>query len=357
MPDIVLDNLIFDLQPHGGITSIWEAILRGVARDSSLNVGYLQAKHHGERLTALVGPDTQLAEDKGPILLRRFRKIRLPKGAKVFHSSYFRVAASPEVRNIVTVHDCIAEQIDRGPRRLLHLAQKKVALRNAHTVICVSHSTRRDLLRFYPWLDQEKVTVIHNGIDLDFFRPSDTARARGVLYVGGRGIHKNFELALRLIASPVARSMGLNLDVVGGGEPTEQERGLVSALKIGDKVRFHGAVGVQGLRDLYRRAFCLLYPSLYEGFGIPPVEAFACGCPVICSDQSSIPEVVEDAAIQFDPFKVEAAVRALEVVERDSEREALIAKGLARAQLFSGAVMAERTIDVYRGALEPRVSS
>lgn len=351
MSDLVLDNLVFDLQPHGGITSIWEAILRGVAAVDDLNVGYLQGRRHRARLAALVGPGPDTLDDTGSTLLRRFRKPRLPAGTKLFHSSYFRVAADPDVRCIVTVHDCITEKFDRGPRRLLHLAQKKIALRNAHTVICVSDSTRRDLLELYPWLAPERVTTVHNGIDLDYFTPGGTERGKALLYVGARGIHKNFGLALDIVAGPVASRMGLSLDVIGGGAPTKAERERIARLDIAERVRFLGPQDLVGVRAAYRRAFALVYPSFYEGFGIPPLEAMACGCPVLCSDRSSLPEVVCDAAVLFDPTNLGEAEDAILRLCEHSTRSWLIDAGFARAAQFSSEAMVQRTIEVYRRAL------
>jgi glycosyltransferase involved in cell wall biosynthesis len=351
MPDLVLDNLVFDLQPHGGITSIWEAILRGVSRANDIDVAYLQADRHDARLAGLAGHGSQTLNDTGSTFLRRFRKPRLPAGAKLFHSSYFRVAAAPEIRNIVTVHDCVAEKFDRGPRRVLHLAQKKSALRAAHTVICVSESTRRDLLELYPWLAPERVITVHNGIDLDYFTPNHTERGKALLYVGARSIHKNFGLALDLVASPIASEMGLSLDVLGGGTPTTAERERIAHLGIADRVRFLGPLNLEGVRAAYRRAFALVYPSFYEGFGIPPLEAMACGCPVLCSNRSSLPEVVGDAAILFDPTNLGTAKDALSKLCDNSTKNWLIDAGFARSAQFSSEAMVERTIEVYRRTL------
>ncbi len=349
---IVLDNLVFDLQPHGGISSIWEAILRGVAAADDFDVTFLQARRHEARLSALVGSGPHKLDDTGPTYLRRFRRPRVPPGTKLFHSSYFRVAADPDVRNVVTVHDCIAEKFDSGPRRVLHLAQKNIAHSKAHTGIFVSDRTPRDLLELYPWLAPERVIIIHNGIDLDYFTPGNIERGRSLLYVGARGIHKNFDLTLDLVSGPVASGMGLALDVLGGGTPTKVERERIARLGIADRVRFLGPQDLDGVRAAYRRAFALVYPSFYEGFGIPPLEAMACGCPVLCSDQSSLPEVVGDAAALFDPSRLDAAEEALRKVGEERPRSRLIKAGFARAAQFSSEAMVEKTMTLYREVLD-----
>lgn len=350
-PTIILDNLIFDLQPYGGITSIWEAIIRGVAGAEDLEVLYLQAGRHKARLAALVGSGMKTLDDSGLTLLRRFQNPRLPVGARLFHSSYFRVAANPEVRNFVTVHDCIAERFDHGPRRLLHLAQKKNALRRAAKVIAVSENTRRDLLSFYPWLASERIAVIRNGIDLSFFTPSPARRGRALLYVGGRYKHKNFRCALEILATLVARDAGLHLDVVGGGPVNKRELAMINELGLIGRVRFLGPLTNENLRAAYRTAFSLVYPSLYEGFGIPPLEAMACGCPVICSNASSLPEVVGSAAAMFSPDDLDSARDALVRILDAEEREKLVAAGVEQASTFSNERMVRETLDLYRSML------
>ena len=348
MAKVILDNLIFDLQPHGGITSIWEAVVRGAARSTDIEAGFFQRSCHDDRLQALAGLDVKAIHEGGPVFLNRFRTVQVPSGTQVFHSSYFRVASDASTRNVVTVHDCITERFDRGLRRLLHVAQKTRSLRRAYSVICVSNNTRQDLLNFYPWLNPHRVSVVHNGIDLNYFTPAGRRRNSSLLYVGARNAHKNFRLALDLVATETARSLDLRLQVVGGTPLTDEEQALIADLAITDRVHTLGALSRDGVREAYRTSYALIYPSLYEGFGIPPLEAMACGCPVLCSNASSLPEVVGEAAELFDPLSVESAESALARLSNDHRRAELTRRGYGRVASFSHELMVEKTLSIYR---------
>jgi glycosyltransferase involved in cell wall biosynthesis len=352
MANIVLDNLIFDLQPHGGITSIWEAILHEAAEADDLDCAFLQASRHDGRLASLIGSEQKRLVDNGPTFLRRFRNPRLPVETKLFHSSYFRVCRNSGVRNIVTVHDCITEKFDRGVRRHTHLAQKRRALRCADCIICVSNNTRNDLLSYYPWLDPKRLVVIHNGIDLNFFTPGNTKKTNSLLYVGARSIHKNFALALELIAFEVANGSNRVLDVIGGGPATQEETAKIRKFSLTQRVRFLGSLSREQLLNAYRQADALIYPSFYEGFGIPPLEAMACGCPVLCSNRSSLPEVVGDAALLFEPEQAKQATRVLNQLDQPGTRDNMINRGLRHVAQFDQAIMTEKTLNQYRKVMK-----
>jgi mannosyltransferase len=312
-----------------------------------MDVAFIQTAKHKERLNRLAGNQPTVLLETGSNVLRRFRNVRVPAGTSVFHSSYFRVSDNAE-HNVVTVHDCIAERFDRGARRALHVWQKKRALKAASRVICVSENTKKDLLDYYPWFGAERIEVIHNGIDLEYFTPMLEVKNSALLYVGARASHKNFQLALRLLATPTAQDLGLRLHVTGGADLSVGEKALMKQLGIYDRVELLGALTRHELRKAYRQSYALIYPSLYEGFGIPPLEAMASGCPVLCSDSSSLPEVVGDAAQTFAPNSVEAAELALQRVSQEPYRSLMIQRGLARVASFSQDRMVQRTVDLYR---------
>ncbi len=351
---IVLDNIIFELQSFGGISSIWRNILKEAVAHSDMDIRILQARGQREEFAGARGKTVPVIEESGPLLWRRFKPLRLTQAPRVFHSSYFRVNETKFTRNVVTVHDCVAEKFDSGMRRALHLFQKRRALRQAASIITVSQNTKDDLLKFYPWIEPDKVRVIHNGIDLEFFFPLPVdnhalpANKKILVYVGARGLHKNFGMALRLLSTETACDLGLTLQVVGGSAFSTAEQKLMNELGLEHKVTRLQNVAVSMLRDIYRSAYALIYPSLYEGFGIPPVEAMACGCPVICSNTSSIPEVVGDAAELFDPHDLESAERALQGIAKGADRAILITNGITRASRFSDRIMARRTVELYK---------
>ena len=207
-------------------------------------------------------------------------------------------------------------------------------IRRSRIVITISHHAADAIVARYG-LPPERVRVIHLGIDHERFRPLDEARPREpfLLYPARRWPHKNHERLFEAFAQlrrerPELRLVLTNYE--GPTPPGVEARGLVSR---------------DELVDLYRRASALVFPSLYEGFGQPPLEAMACGCPVACSNVTSLPEVVGDAARLFDPLSPEAIAEAVEDVLRDPDQ--WVERGLARARLFTWDACARAHDDVY----------
>jgi mannosyltransferase len=351
---VVLDNIVFDLQRYGGISSIWGSIIKAAVNSKDLSFKFMQSPRHSKKATELCIEQKDIIEDVGNVFFRRWARPAVEQKATVFHSSYFRISSSKHVANVVTVHDCVSERFDSIVRRSLHLKLKKAALRSADIIVAVSENTKSDILTFYPWIDPAKLEVVYNGIDLDFFKPNlaamnnRTSDAPFLLYVGGRNRHKNSELSLALLSTATAKELGLILCVVGAGRFSRKEMRAIVRVGVVDRVVYFPNVGREKLRTLYQKAFALIYPSFYEGFGIPPIEAIACGCPVLCSDRASIPEVVGDAGVYFSPEDVASAEQALCKIAESAVRSRLVATGLGRAKVFSDTRMAEQTLNVYR---------
>ncbi len=353
---LLLDNIIFELQRVGGVSSVWKSIIGAVSKDAKLNAKYLKSSK-GQSCCGKGIDSSKIIEDLNiPLFIRRYLRVHYRKDIKLFHSSYFRVHASPAVKNVVTVHDFVYEKYDTGIRKIIHLMQKKFALKHADAIICVSYNTKKDLLHYHPQLDSNKVHIVHNGVDNSFY-PLTDRKADGelyVLYVGGRNIHKNFSAVLDLLSSDTALDMGLKLKVVGGGALSIDELNAIRKLKLLDCVRHFDRVDTSELNRLYNNAFAFIYPSYYEGFGIPPLEAMAAGCPVICSNRSSIPEVVGSAGLLFDPDCIVEAEAHLHRLKSESFRLEIIERGFARAASFTWEKTGQKTISIYKKLLEEK---
>jgi len=266
------------------------------------------------------------------------------------------------VHRVITVHDLA---FLRYPHLLTkssarYYGQIDRAVRRAEHIIAVSRSTREDLMNLLG-VPEEKITVIHEAAD-PIFRPIPREEAVAhlkqrydlpseyILFVGTIEPRKN--LNALLLAHHVLRTH-YNLDpaVVIAGEQgwlTEELYALVEELDLSDRYLFLGNVSNEELVYLYNAATFLVHPALYEGFGLPPLEAMACGTPVIVSNVSSLPEVVDDAALLVDPLDVEAwAVAMQQLLTNTSLHEELRQKGLRRAQSFSWERAARETLDVY----------
>jgi glycosyltransferase involved in cell wall biosynthesis len=266
---------------------------------------------------------------------------------------------------VITVHDLSFLFYPRSfpaSKRLYLRAFTGMSVRRARRVIAISENTKRDVVQQYG-ISPDRVDRIYYGID-PIFRPLPAGQVaefrsqrglpeRFVLFVGTLEPRKN---VVRLIeAYAQLRDNCPPLLLVGGkGWLYDEIFARVGELDLTDKVRFVGYVAGKELPWWYNAADLFVYPSLYEGFGLPPLEAMACGAPVITSSVSSLPEVVGEAGLLVDPDDVQALAEAMERVLADSHlREAMRAAGLAQAGRFSWQEAARRTVETYHHALMP----
>lgn len=275
----------------------------------------------------------------------------------VHETFYYREPGNPRNgRTVVTVYDMIDEkwsdvsQKSNSIRRRWDRSIKAAAIRRADHVICISESTRNDVLELLA-MDSRKVSVTHLGCRI----PGQLPRRRlvsepYVLYVGNRGGYKNFTSLFLAYVRKVRLRQNFRLVCFGGGSFSRDERSMIAASGLEDAAIIQLGGNDELLANLYTHAAALVYPSLYEGFGLPPLEAMAHGCPTVCSNTSSLPEVVGAAAELFDPCDVEAIAHAIErVVFSDSRTTALREAGRKRAAMFSWKACAQKTREIYEG--------
>jgi glycosyltransferase involved in cell wall biosynthesis len=251
---------------------------------------------------------------------------------------------------VVTIHDL---SFERHPE-LMDLRDRFVfrtmvprSVRHAARVLAVSEQTKRDLIEHYR-VEPEKIVVTPNGVD-SLFAPNGSRPTREpyALFVGTLQPRKDPIVALEAI-SLVDR--GLRLVFVGPDKGSEGEaRRAVTKLGLEERVKFAGHVEKDELARLYRGAACLVFPSRYEGFGLPVVEAMASGTPVVAAASGSIPEIAGDAAILVEPGDPVALAGGIERAIADRKR--LVPAGLERASLYSWSETARRTLAVYRELL------
>jgi glycosyltransferase involved in cell wall biosynthesis len=255
---------------------------------------------------------------------------------------------------VLTVHDMIHERFWEmvDPARK-HAKLKRRAILQADAIICVSENTKADLLEYYP-LPETPIAVVYHGCEANIPKAGPTAVPSGrpyYLYVGGRQPYKNFDRLLQAM-SVVCRSRG-EMDLhITGGPLSSGEKKRIGQLGLTGHVVHRGFLDDDALAAEYRFSLALVYPSLYEGFGIPPLEAMCCGTAVIAANTSSIPEVVGDAGLLFDPYSVAELTDILvDFSENASLRSQLIKLGNQRRQQFSWDKMARETIGVYQQVL------
>ena len=341
----------------------------------------LRAADPGLRLTAFVNREAAEAQGGAPwkeiphevVPVRARRRTEWVRGEQQHLPRLARRAGVDVLHNlantapvwgprprVVTVHDLIAWRrpeahlglLSRGVRVLIRLAVAR-----SQRVIAVSESTRRDLVELLR-VDPVRIDVVPNGVTLAA-APGDARAARERLAAGDRRIvlsasakrpHKNLGRLLEAVAAMPERPL---LVLPGYRTPYEDElRTQARALGVEDDVRFLGWTEAGELEDLYAAADVFAFPSYYEGFGLPVLEAMARGVPVVCADRSSLPEVAGDAAILFDPDDPRAVAGALRAVLDDPARaEDLRSRGRAQAERFSWAAAARGTLASYERAL------
>lgn len=285
----------------------------------------------------------------------------------LIHSlSYVQPVVCP-AKSVVTMLDLTFMRMPRSFNRWNRLylsTMSTISARLSHRIVAISESTRQDIIR-YLRVPPEKVEVIYCGVDAPFrqiedpavlerFRSERNVPDRFILYLGTLEPRKNVE---RLIEAYAKLRLGGHTShklVLGGAKGWLYERifARVGELGLSNDVLFTSYIPYQELPLWYNCADCFIYPSLYEGFGLPPLEAMACGTPVVTSSTSSLPEVVGTAAMTVDPLDVDAIAGAMAGVLTDpSLRERLRAEGPRQAARFSWQETAARTLDCYRRVL------
>lgn len=285
---------------------------------------------------------------------------------EVFHSSDVLLWEQPGALNVVTIHDLTAlllPECHTPANRELQLQKIAFAQEKADAIIAVSEATKKDILAHLR-IAEDRVYVVYNGVSQAFHPLEDreamvcALTALGltpgyILHVGTIEPRKNLGMLIEAYARVRSRAASPPRLVLAGaaGWRSGEVFAQVESLGLGHDVEFLGWVPTEMLPALYHGAVFFVYPSLYEGFGLPPLEAMACGVPVVTSDTSALPEIVGDAGLLIPPHDVPAWADAMVELLVDADRRAaLSARGLARARAFSWERAAGETLRVYHGA-------
>ncbi len=352
---ILLDNLIFELQRLGGVSKYWSKTIEQI--DSyDKDLVFLEGRAVNNNIfrteISLIHP---ILRDTGPAELRRIICPR--RRADVFHSSYYRIAPNARA-NVVTIHDFMNEKFPQGCRDLLLAFLKRRACLSADAIVVVSQQTRKDLLKYYPFVDAGRVHVTYNGVDEEFYPEplevpfwagSESLSPRGYfLYVGSRGFCKNFPFVLRFVAEAWLQGLKLPLIIVGGGKLSDQEWAKAKAFGLPPSaVRQISDVSNVQLRRLYSNCISLLIPSIYEGFGLPAAEAARCGALVLAARGSALDEIVGETDYSFDLAQDWEPARVLRLGLNGKQADGERARMKARSAIFDWNASAAKLMEIY----------
>ncbi len=378
---IIIDGTIYLSAPRGGVYLYLNELIPRLSRRGNVDVRVMSPRN-----APSAPPETSQVKIQKAILpsaswfpegsvkrllskTRREMEAQVWKlrygilGKTIFHSPYYSVPPSENLVLVSTVHDMVTELFHDKLTTPSHdeLRRMKAAclMRTKH-FIAVSENTKRDLIRL-TGVSPESVSVVHHGVDFDFFsRPPTAEEERAVrtkfsltapylLHVSGRLHHKNF---LRLLEAYATSSLRNTHKLVAAGEDwDESELALMKKLGVRDKVILAHIPTENELRLIYQFSSFLAYPSYYEGFGLPILEAMAAGTPVAAANAASLPEVAGDAATYFDPFDPSDMARVMETLTNPTKSADLRRRGREHARKFTWDAAAEKTVAAYEKAL------
>ena len=356
--NLIFDNIIFSLQHHGGVSVVWHELYKRFLTDPDFDIFFLKFDKYNSLGKILEDDFVKIIDNnlKGlPIKIQRYLNPTIGiKDKGIFHSSYYRTTSGSNLNNVTTIHDFTYEYYIKGIAKTIHSFQKVRAARNSKKIICVSTNTKIDLLKFCPQIDENDVEVVFNGVseiykpiivtNYELSRLIPFSKKEYILYVGDRrSDYKNFRMAVE--ACGISK---VPLVIVGGGVLTTMEIELLNLLIGFQNYKSLTAISNSDLNLLYNCAAFLLYPTIYEGFGLPIIEAQRSGCPVISSNYSSIPEVAGDGAFLISDI---TAHKVSEIITQAKSRSAfcrdIVENGYVNSQKFSWDKCYQDTKKVY----------
>lgn len=353
---ILYDSQIFSLQKFGGIsryiyellshkTDEYEAVLAGKYLENE----YLKDTPYYKKLLLR---ETKYKKYLINELNKRYSNKLIKNGEyDIFHATYYdtyflHVNKKPFV---IDAHDMIQELFPMNTMAQKAIRKRKsILMHKADAILAVSENTKNDVLKLYPDIDADKIHVCYRG---SFWHKIDKVQKKKdyILYTGQRSYYKNFKPFI-IAVSPILQKYNLHL-ICTGSPFTKDEKCLIQENHVDTLVSCRFATDNE-LQTLYSQAICFIYPSLYEGFGLPILEAWASGCPLALSNTSCFPEIASEAGFYFDPYNIDDMRNKIDtLITNKSLQNELIEKGFARLSLFQWKDKIKQTADIYKSLL------
>lgn len=357
---ILYDHQIFIAQKYGGISRYFYELIKNFnhAKDMDISTSILFSKNYyiadKKEVNHIRIQRKIYRKINNIILLNKLKK----QNFDVFHPTYYDPCFLRYIGNkpfVLTVHDMIHEKFKESFSVNDEVSQNKRKLvERANKIIAVSQSTKKDLIKIFN-VNPEKIEVVYLGSSIV---PTEgkayeniVKLGKYILFVGSRGGYKNFNKFIVASYKILHENIDISIVCVGGGAFNSDELNLIDSFNISQRV-FRYDLDDAHLAGFYKNALLLVFPTLYEGFGFPPLEAFLCKCPVVCSNTSSLPEVSGNAAEYFDPYDEMSIYTAINnVLSNDEYRKTLVSNGLQRLNKFSCEQLAIDTKKVYESVM------
>ena len=367
---ILYDHQIFTIQKFGGISryfcELYSHLLTMDTIQPEISVVYSENSYYQELFHQRINLPDQKTLGKylnfgKNVAINKINEYHCKKQIRhgnfdIFHPTYYNPYFLKNLKTqpyVLTVYDMIHELFPDMFKKDNIAIQKKKVIECATKIIAISDNTKTDITRFYD-IDPKKIEVVHLATSLQLHTMDCTLSLpqKYILFVGNRGYYKNFSFFINSISSLLIEEKDLYLICAGGGVFSDDEMQLLNYLKIKSKVLHYPIASDGTLSQFYRKAILFVFPSLYEGFGIPVLEAFSCGCPVAASNSGSLPEVGGEAVNYFDPNNSDSIQDVVEdIVHNNSLQDSLRVRGYQQLKLFSWEKTAKDTKKVYDNLL------
>lgn len=362
---ILFDHQIFSWQKYGGISRYFVEMMKRFQINDTIqfDISLYLTDNKYLKETNLDKKGISIPDFPGKEMFYRYTnrvssQIHLMKEQfDIFHPTYFDPYFLSYLKGkpfVLTIYDMCHEVHPSifSPKDPLS-RNKRTLAEEADKIITISQNTKNDIIRYFH-IDKAKIDVIYLGNSLKVTKMPEWLHlpTRYILFVGDRHLYKNFSFFVTAIAPLLTRTDSLYLLCAGGKKFLPDEEKLFGELSIRGKVLWY-PVSDALLFHFYRNAICFVYPSLYEGFGIPILESFFSGCPVVLSNTSSFPEVAGKAAFFFDPLDEKSILKSVsDVVGNVQLQESLRQEGYHQGKKYSWDLTAKKTIHTYRELLE-----
>lgn len=375
MMKILLDPQIFNEQKFGGISRYYAEIFSEFKKDETVKIDFpglsIENIHFKEsdlykssfqnRNSFFINNSKIFRGFREKKLKRKEPKLFIKKLIKqdfdLFIPTYYDTNFLEYIGNkpfVLTVYDMIHELFQEyfHPDKIT-VPYKKLLMERATRIIAISESTKNDILKFYPHIPASKIDIVYLSYTLkEGMNNNLSLPQRYILFIGNRSFYKNFVFFFKSVALLLKQSSDLYLVCAGGNEFTEEEHQLIGQYELKEKVIQQNFTDAD-LAFYYRNAQCFVFPSQYEGFGIPVLESMACGCPVVLSNHSSFPEVAGNAGVYFEQDNAKDLQDKVTMLLNDEVvRQDYIAKGLKQAKNFTWKKTAIECLAVYKKAIE-----